>query len=437
MKAPPDEELRRYRTEYLRLKTALFDRATGLPAFPVLFDPLRELLDRHRQIGLVHVEAVNLGLVESLYGWQLLDGVLGRMASVLREGVGRELPDDTLLALDAVAGQHFLAFVPTAHDGGEVDTALLAAAGAALCARLDAAFSTPEFAGMGPQLAFRASHARLADSPFHRFERCIYAAIAEARAFHLERERRRERSWSEELQRIIYERAVDTVFQPVVELGSRAVLGHEAFVRGPRDTLFEAPRAMFALSSRVGLAGDLDRVCRDAALRASALVAERGKVFLNVLPAGSADWPPEPLLDPHQLVLEFSERDAPADTRAFFAAMLRCKQRGFGLALDDVGTGELDGAVLEQLRPDYLKLDGSLVRAVHTNLLQLEVLRSIVRLAEQIGAEVIAENVESEQEVEALLDAGARYGQGYLFAPPAAAPEVRQAAAPRPRKREH
>ena len=92
----------RYRTDYLKLRSALYDRTTGLPAFPVLFDRLRTMLDRRRRIGVLHLEVANLGQVESLYGWQVFDRILSRVARELSGAVGEELPGGTLVGVSGV-----------------------------------------------------------------------------------------------------------------------------------------------------------------------------------------------------------------------------------------------------------------------------------------------------------------------------------------------
>jgi EAL domain-containing protein (putative c-di-GMP-specific phosphodiesterase class I)/GGDEF domain-containing protein len=421
----------RYRRDYLKLRSALYDRTTGLPAFPVLFDRLRTMLDQRRRIGVLHLEVANLGQVESLYGWQVFDRILSRVARELSGAVGAELPGGTLVGVSGVAGDRFAAFVAERPDGEEVDAAFLGRLARALAQRLDGAFGGAEFAGLSPALGIRTGHALLSINPFYRFERRIYAALEEARAYEERREQRRELSWADELQQIIRDADVGMLFQPVVDLRSRAVLGHEAFARGPKDSPLEMPRALFALSDRCGVAADLDRICREAALRAATEVADCGKLFLNVLPSGLDELRqaehglPELLetlaLSPGDLVLEFSERFADGEADAFCEGLSRLKELGFGVALDDVGTGYGSQAVLDQARPDYLKLDLSLVRNIHEHLIKQELLHSLVRIAERIGASVIAEGIESEEEAATLAEAGARYGQGFLFAEPAPA----------------
>ncbi len=417
------------RTGYLKMKSVLVDRVTGLPALPLLFDRLRTLLEKRRAIGVLHVDIAELELVESLYGWQVFDDVVARVAGSLRQSLGEELPRGALIALNGVAGDRFVVFVPARADGGQPDGPFLAETGRALCRRLERLFDEDAFAGLSPGLCFRSGHALLAENPFQRFERCVYAAVHEARGADARREWRRERSWGEELRGIIRQRAISTVFQPVVELDSRAIFGHEALARGPRDSLFESPRAMFALSDRVGLAGELDRLCLAAACAAAGAVVPLGKLFLNIRSeclerndqagASLGATLERHGLEPGQLVLEVSERAAGVEVDPFVESVQGLKSQGFGVALDDVGTGRVGLAAIERARPDFLKLDRCLVRNLHESLMQQEVLATLARLAQRIGAALIGEGVETEAEATALAAGGARYGQGHLFAVPA------------------
>lgn len=421
-----------HRNEYARLRGALHDRITGLPAYPLLFDTLRNLLDRRRHLGVLHVDIANLEMVESLYGWQVFDRILARVADSLRRAAGDDLPPTALLAVNGVAGDRFVAFVPEVQGGTEVRTDDLVRIASALQARLEREFDGEDFAGLSPRLVFRVGHSLLSENPFYRFERRVHAAVEEARALSQRRGRRWQMTRGAELRKIIRDAAVSTVFQPVVDLLTRDVIGYEAFARGPKDTHFEMPSAMFALSSRLGVSAELDRLCRTTALGDSGKVVGRGsaRLFLNVLASSIADpvWFRESLSDllvaaelrPADLVLEVSERGADSDVARLAGAFAALRGLGFGVALDDVGTGYASLATLEQVRPDFLKVDVSLVHGVHQNLIKQELLSSLVNIGKRIGAEVIAEGVESENEASAVSDAGAKYGQGFLFAGPAA-----------------
>jgi len=433
-------ETARYRSRYLKLKSVLHDRATGFPAVPVLLDQLRCQLDGRRALGVLHVAIDNLPLVESLYGWQVLDRVLSKIALEIREACGEELPGQTLLAINAVAGDTFAAFVIERTDGREVDATSMRGCADALRGRIEAALGDEEFTGLGPQLTVRVGHSLLSRNPFYRFERRVYAALGEAAAWETDQRERRERNLTHELQRILQDGNIETVFQPVVDLRTHAVLGYEALSRGPVDSPLERPQAMFRASEEAGISADLDRTCRETALTAIRGIATPGKMFLNVLPHGLADDESQQMelletlhhvaLAPHDLVLEFSERSAQQDPEDFVECLSRLKSRGFAIALDDIGTGYASQTVIEQTRPDFLKLDTSLVRGIEENLMKQELIASLIRVAARVGASVIGEGVETHLEAQTLIDAGAQFGQGHLFAKPARPETIVVAARP-------
>jgi EAL domain-containing protein (putative c-di-GMP-specific phosphodiesterase class I)/GGDEF domain-containing protein len=419
-----------HRNEFLRLKTALHDRITGLPAYPLLFDSLRSALDRRHHLGVLHVDVANLDLVESLYGWQVLDHVLARIAEAVRRLPGAEIPVGALLAVNGVAGDRIVIFVLETAPGKEVESADLREMAAATRVRLEREFDDEQWAGLSPRLAFRVGYALLSEDPFYRFERRVHAAVEEARTLNERRRRREETVRGAELRRIIREAEIFSVFQPVVDLTTGETVGHEALARGPKDSGFEMPAAMFALSARLGVAADLDRLCRRRAVQGSGAMADRdrGKIFLNVLPGSLSDpeWFEDSFagllsassLRPQDLVLEVTERGADPDLGLLARGIEALRDRGFGVALDDVGTGYASFATIERVRPDYLKVDVSLVRGVDENLIKQELLSSLVHIARRIGAMVVAEGIESEKEADVVRAAGAPLGQGYLFAWP-------------------
>lgn len=423
-----------YRTGYLKYRSVLHDPATRLPAFPVWIDRLHLALDRRRRLGVLQIEILNLDLVESLYGWQIFDRILASAATALRACVGRSLPESSLLATNTVSGDRLIAFVLEAPDGSDCDSSVLSVLAAAVSDEIGAALHDPAFDGLAPELVVRVGRAVLSHNPFYRFERRVYAALDEASRFVDRRDRRRDRSWGEELERIIRDGSVESVFQPLVDLQSRAIHGFEAFVRGPRDTMFETPRAMFSLSSRLGNEVRLDRTCLESALHSWASSGRPEPLFVNVLPEAvihpeAGDCTMSSLVSstgrkPEQVVLEFSERAAESDFEMLVSAMRASAQQGFQVALDDVGTGLHTREIVERLRPDYLKLDVSLVRGIDSHLIKRELMATVVDLALDYGSKVVAEGVENESEAAALSSAGAGLAQGFLFGRPTTASDA-------------
>ena len=425
------------RTGYLRLKSLLFDRVTGLPSCAAVVEQVRDMLDGRRHVGVLHFQLLDLELVESLYGWQVFDRILAQAAAGLGSCLGRELPPGTVLALNAIAGDRLLAFVPHGPQGRDVDGPTLAGTAAAVSRHLSELFEGDAFGSLSPRLHVREGWALLSEDPFYRFERRVQAAVEEARTQSERRKHRRERTEAVELKRILAEAALTAVFQPIVDLLSGEVLGHEGFVRGPQDGPLQSASALFQMSGSEGVSRDLDRLARRTVLREAAALPPSGMLFVNVLPAGLSD--PEwhqglarELLEaagiaPDHVVLEVSERAADGEPE-LTEACRGLKRAGFRLGLDDVGTGFSSLASVERIRPDFLKVDATIVRELHLHLIKQDVVASVLHVAERLGCTVVAEGVETEDEADALRRLGARYAQGYLFAPPAPAPPARRPA---------
>jgi EAL domain-containing protein (putative c-di-GMP-specific phosphodiesterase class I) len=417
------------RTAYLRLSAALHDRTTDLPAYPVLFDELRRALDARRRIGVIHAGITNLDLIESLYGWQAFDRAIAQIAEAVRALPGTELPASAMLSVGGVPADRFVLFVPHDGEGRDLDEQALGALATAVKSRLARALDDEGFHAVAPRPQARVGHALLSEDPFFRFERRVHAVVEEARTLPERRAARREEIWQAELTRVISDARIRTVWQPVVELDSGSVHGFEALARGPEDTPFATPRAMFALSGRAGMDADLDRLCRDSALREGPRVAGKGKIFVNVLPKTLADrgvWSsavPELLRAagrrPADVVVEISERALGDDAAALADAVASVRAAGFSLALDDVGTGRDGSVALDRLRPDYVKVDASVIRGIDGSLIRQEIFATIVRSGLAIDAAIVAVGVESEEEARTLRTLGARFGQGYHFAQPA------------------
>lgn len=411
--------------DVLRLRSALIDRITGLPALSLLFDEMRTMLDRRRAIGVLHVSSPNLVLVESVYGWRTYDRVVGRQAEEVQRQVGGALPAGSRLAQIGIHGSELIAIVPEKADGGEVDTPYVQARARELESALRTLFEAEEFVTLAPRMDPQVGFAFLSENPYYRFERLVYRAVEEARSQPLRRLDRMRRSWGGEIQQVMRDGAIRVHYQPIVDLTSLRVIGYEALSRGPEGSALESPAIMFELSREAGIMADLDRLCRHTALDSARGIGQGRKIFLNTRADLLADpeWRDGEMeqrlaqlaLSPSDVVVEIPEPSASLDDDALEQNVRALKERGFLLAIDDIGTGYSGVGSIERLSPDFLKVDISLVRGIDANLIQQDVLSSLVSIGGRAGAEVIAEGIESVQELEFLRSHGARYGQGFLF----------------------
>lgn len=233
----------------------------------------------------------------------------------------------------------------------------------------------------------------------------------------------------EDIDALVAPGAVQPAFQPIVDLERDQLLGLEALARWP--ALGVGPDAAFAAARRAGRTAQLDWACRTAAL-SSALDAGIGRdltLFLNVEPAtlGSPPASALPLLERShkalRLVVEITERALVQRPASLLATVASIRDRGWGIALDDVGAVPESLAMLPLIRPDVVKLDLSLVQRFPSSA-QAKVVAAVMAYAEHAGAVILAEGIENEADLERARSFGATAGQGWHLGRPGPIPPV-------------
>jgi EAL domain-containing protein (putative c-di-GMP-specific phosphodiesterase class I) len=278
-------------------------------------------------------------------------------------------------------------------------------------------------------LSFYTGHATVVRDPAVRIERLIQRAIARAREVTGQEVENQKIRHHIALQRILSNRSITTYFQPIVYLENLEVLGYEALSRSPLDSGFEGSEVLFAFSESTNMLLELERLCRSTALKAACGNSINGNLFLNF----SAKALQDSQFTPHQLsesvieaglkqenvVLEITERVAIQQWAGFRKILHEYRDRGFRVAIDDMGSGYSSLQAIAELEPDYLKFDISLVSNIHESLIKIGLLETLVSLSSKINAQVIAEGIESREDFTALRSLGVQLGQGYFFAAPA------------------
>jgi diguanylate cyclase (GGDEF)-like protein/PAS domain S-box-containing protein len=240
-------------------------------------------------------------------------------------------------------------------------------------------------------------------------------------------------------------------YQPILALSTGEIIGAEALARGQligvealaRWPHFERgmmpPAEFIPLAEQTGRIISLDRWAISAATKQAAMWSEQGWtgwVSVN-LSARSLHDPELPMyvarvlesqkLDPSRLVLEITESAAMRDPDATARVLRALKDVGAIVAVDDFGVGHSSLAYLKYFPVDLLKLDQSFVQDIGIDSKDEHLLEVMITLAHRIGAQVVAEGVEEESQLEWLRRAGCDYVQGYLIGQPVAADDVRPA----------
>ena len=428
------------RTEYLRLRGALHDPSTGLDSAPAEMEAIRALFHKAKSVGLIHLEIDPVARVETVYGWQAFDQMLRAVARELEWLKQTVLPAESVVCQSGVGSDRFLIFAPLPHRGPGGEDGALATACRSLADRLGVRFGGSDFRAMSPKPTFSIGMATLSEHPFYRLERQIDRAIDEARTAAARGEAQDRARQQSELKRILRDGQIEILFQPILHLASRRVMGYEALARGPRDSIFESPSALFEGSREVGMASELDLLCQRAALKQARRLAAGDVLFLNALPASLGDpgfregllaeLPDDYPIARKDIVLEIVNRGSThhqhvqharhdqVDPEILTSELDELRARGFRVSIDDVGRGSASLEGIRESHPDFIKLDDSIVRNIHKNQLKQELARSVCALAREIDAEVIAEGVETAPELATLMRCGAIYAQGYLFYKP-------------------
>lgn len=220
--------------------------------------------------------------------------------------------------------------------------------------------------------------------------------------------------------------ALDTSWlacQPIIKRDSRQVVAYEALLR-TKSTELPHPGAVFSAAEHLDMVSTVGRVVRRHAATLCEKMPDGALLFLNLHPYELLDdalfQAGAPLtMHAGQIVLEMTERtslESIPDARARVASL---KELGFRIALDDMGAGYAGLTSFAILEPEFVKIDLGLVRNVDSEPMKQTLIRTIVRLAQDLGIDVIAEGVETPAESVALDAIGCTLQQGYLFARPA------------------
>jgi EAL domain-containing protein (putative c-di-GMP-specific phosphodiesterase class I) len=221
-----------------------------------------------------------------------------------------------------------------------------------------------------------------------------------------------------EVQAVIENRAFTPVFQPIVDLATRTFVGYEALTRFSDGT---RPDTRFLAADKVGMMVELERACLREQVAQSHKLPEGVFLTLNISPALAMD--PAPLVDlikqaGREVVLEVTEHAEIDDYPKLMEALARVRPLAM-LAVDDAGAGYAGLSHILELRPQYVKLDISLVRNIDTDPARQAMVTGMASFAESVGCSLIAEGIETANELTTLRLLQIPYGQGYHLAKPA------------------
>ena len=423
-------------------RAAYYDELTSLPARPVLEHRVNGLLKRGtgERFALAFLDLDNFKHINDYYGHAIGDALLVELARRLE----RELRDSDMLS--RISGDEFLLLLHPVEGIDEVAEFIRA-----MQRRLCAPFfvdGSEIFSSTSIGVTLHPDHGRSYDALCQNADLAMYRvkeAGKGAVAFFdhaMEREAQARMKVEQSLRLAILEKRFCCAFQAKLDIRSQEVIGIEALVRLRDDEgVIQAPGSFINLAVELGLIDELTHLVLAEIVKSIDLINDTfgpmTTISINVAAkqAGNLEFMrsfAHALREtgfPRRFMIEVTEDAFVAKTHFQEDILPMFRDLGVGISIDDFGTGYSSLSALADITADEIKIDRSFITDIHMRPRSQGILRAIESLSEALGMTVIAEGVESFEEL-AYLQAATkiRYAQGYYFARPIFLEELRPAA---------
>lgn len=240
------------------------------------------------------------------------------------------------------------------------------------------------------------------------------------------------RSLHEELINILDEKKLSPYFQPIVSLSLKRIIGYEALIRGPSNSPLHSAVNLFNTAERFNLISKLEQLCQELTLQRYASLHLTEKLFINInasalLQSQFENSITQKLIDKYEIgagiiVMELTEHQLTEHYELIQDAVMYYRNRGFEIALNDLGADYCNSKLWSELLPDYVKIDKHFIHGIDIDPVKFDFIQSIQKLASSHDCKLIAEGIETEEEFKTIAKTGISYAQGYYFAKPAIVP---------------
>lgn len=405
-----------------------FDRTLDLPTVIKEYGRVERILRELNYLACITVQVVDLNKVEYQYGSNSYNYLLSRITEALKRIKDREFRGQDIFVVDLYDADTFVIFLSPPRD----DKTKLIYHLEPISERIRIALEDEVFELLHPYLK-RATRPNIGyaleiNNPMVNNMRLVRQLVRSSKRMGEFMAAKRDCSSRYNLQKLIIERDLQTVFQPIVDMHTLEVIGYEALSRGPVGTEFHNPTMLFLLAAESGLSFELDRVCRKLAFKRVGDIDTDKKIFVNTLgmtihdPEFRGMYLKELLEDmkvkPQNVVFEISEKLAIDNYDLFRSAMQDYTDIGIVHAGDDVGTGYSGLERIMELNPGYMKVDMAFAKNIDKSFIKQQIIKALVHLGRNINSSIIVEGIETREEYEKLKELGVPYGQGFLFARP-------------------
>ena len=230
------------------------------------------------------------------------------------------------------------------------------------------------------------------------------------------------------IHQIIEDEDIITLYQPIVNLATGEIMGYEALTRGPEWSKFFSPIAMIQEAEEKGVSFELDYLMRKKAILNLKTLEIDKKIFINIHPnfiknealvyGRTLEVLKEKGIAPKNIVFELTERAMITDYTAFNEILNHYRFQNYQIAIDDVGAGYSGLRTIQEIKPNYIKIDMDLIRNINEDPIKEALIVAFLNFSLTTNIQLIAEGIETEKELKKIIELGVQFGQGYFLQRP-------------------
>lgn len=418
--------------EKLKLWMQILFPASALKLFPphfIMRDVVQGQIEKWNRKGkrcmMLFFDVKKYGELKSLYPRHVMLQIEDSILEAFRLIVPKHISDKELLALQQFYDDDFIVLLK--EEERAYTSEELQQLSDRMKTELEQEIATRIAAFTDNLIEFHASYVWI-DAGQDDVHDAIQKAIQDARAIAKEELDSSLGNFRAEIRKMIEEENIRVVAQPIISLNTGEVEGWEILTRGPENTPYALPMNLFHFAYQAEMLFSLEILVVKKALIEIQKKKTTCPIFINVTVPTMRNplfytqvanlMKNYPNVKPEQIIFEITERHSIEDFSVFNQSMNSFREAGFKFAVDDTGAGYASLNMIAEIMPNFIKIDRSIIQNIDKHDVKNSVLQSLVLLAKNIGCEVVAEGIETEEEANVLLEHNVDFGQGFFFSRP-------------------
>ena len=409
------------------LKSLVSDDSSSLPSLGAIADDIRLQLADSGEVAILYVRLKRYGRLERIFGWQIVADILAAIARNLSEMVGGTLRALDVLADFTLSDNAFVVVLSPPRSGQPISPEDLLMVRRRVYERLQGTLLNDLAPGVYDRVHPFVGAAVIYEDDALTFEQNLQKGVALA----MQAAERDAKGYDAELETTLAEVLagddLEALFQPIVDVRRKGVVGYHAAARGPFYSPLRLPDVLADVARRSPLLGTFGVAARQAAVaRANGLMPEE-LLFVNcvanelpnaAIVALSEFYSLNTTLVPQHVVFDLAAADLTANAASTLRVLGNVREMGFQLCIADLGAEFTVLDLIGRAQPEFLSIDPLLVAGSAGDPTMIDSVQFLLRFSARIGAQLIATEVSDEEQFEALRGVGVELFRGELVARP-------------------